>query len=162
MSNLIAQIRMGDHRFVLKTDVKSCYASISHGLAIESLAPYIHDPLIIKLIYHYLKRSGRAGRSLLRVLPWHFTRLPPEARAWNLLPLSLDVALERLGLFYIRFMDAIVALAPARRKLRQAVHVLNQTLGPLEPEKHPDKTCIGQGRKASTFSVTTSPRKDLN
>jgi hypothetical protein len=41
--------------------------------------------------------------------------------------------LERLGLFYIRYLDDIVVLAPTRSKLRQAVRVVNHTLASMQP-----------------------------
>ncbi len=45
----------------------------------------------------------------------------------------LDVAMERLGLFYVRFMDDIVVLARSRWQLRGAVRVVNQVLGAAQP-----------------------------
>jgi hypothetical protein len=38
---------------------------------------------------------------------------------------ELDEAFEKLGLFYKRFMDDILVLAPTRWKLRTAVKVVN-------------------------------------
>jgi hypothetical protein len=43
----------------------------------------------------------------------------------------------------IRFMDDILVLAPTRWKLRRAVRLVNEILGALRLEKHPDKTVIG-------------------
>jgi hypothetical protein len=40
-----------------------------------------------------------------------------------------------LGLFYLRYMDDIVVLAPGHWKLRQAVRVVNLTLNGLRLEK---------------------------
>jgi RNA-directed DNA polymerase len=57
---------------------------------------------------------------------------------------ELDEALEKRGLFYIRFMDDILVLAPTRWKLRKAVKIVNQVLASLCLEKHPDKTFIGR------------------
>jgi hypothetical protein len=47
------------------------------------------------------------------------------------------------GLVHIRFMDDILILAPTRWHLRRAVKAVNQTLGALSLEKHPDNTFIG-------------------
>lgn len=60
---------------------------------------------------------------------------------------ELDEALEKLGLFYIRFMDDILVLAPTRWKLRKAVKVVNHVLASLCLTKHPDKTFIGRIEK---------------
>ena len=44
----------------------------------------------------------------------------------------------------VRFMDDILILAPTRWQLRGAVKVVNQMLGELRLEKHPNKTFIGR------------------
>ena len=84
--------------------------------------------------------------------------------------LSVDQELGELGLFYVRFMDDIVVLAPTRWKLRGAVTALNQALGALRLKKHPDAFTrayeIRQGRPSSAglkrgliFSAITSARE---
>ncbi len=64
---------------------------------------------------------------------------------------SMDQALGKLGLFYVRFMDDIVVFAPRRWRLRGAVRALNQALGALRLEKHPGKTFIGRIEKGFDF-----------
>lgn len=59
--------------------------------------------------------------------------------------------MEKTGLFYVRFMDDIVVLAPTRWKRRKAVALLNQELNALALEKHPDKTFIGRIDKGFDF-----------
>ncbi len=56
----------------------------------------------------------------------------------------LDERMERSGLFYVRFMDDILVLAPTRWRLRKAVKAVNEVLGSLGLLKHPDKTFIGR------------------
>jgi RNA-directed DNA polymerase len=41
----------------------------------------------------------------------------------------LDRQMTATGLFYIRFMDDILVLAPTRWKLRRAIGLVNQILG---------------------------------
>ena len=60
---------------------------------------------------------------------------------------EVDEACAQRGLFYIRFMDDILVLAPTRWKLRAAVKVVNQVLAALKLDKHPDKTFIGRIEK---------------
>ena len=48
-------------------------------------------------------------------------------------------------------MDDILILAPTRWRLRRAVKVVNQTLGALSLEKHPDKTFIGKIERGFDF-----------
>jgi hypothetical protein len=63
----------------------------------------------------------------------------------------LDQQLDRLCLFWVRFMDDILVLAPTRWKLRAAVKVVNQLLTSLRLRTHPDKTFIGRIEKGFDF-----------
>jgi RNA-directed DNA polymerase len=63
----------------------------------------------------------------------------------------LDVAMERLGLSYVRFMDDVLVLARSRWQLRRAVKVVNQALAALSLEKHPDKTFVGRIERGFDF-----------
>ncbi|MEK8018159.1 MAG: reverse transcriptase domain-containing protein [Candidatus Parabeggiatoa sp.] len=56
----------------------------------------------------------------------------------------LDDAMTNTGLFYARFMDDWVVLAPSRGPLRGAIKQANQVLESLKVEKHPVKTFIGR------------------
>jgi hypothetical protein len=56
-------------------------------------------------------------------------------------------------------MDDVLVLAPTRWKLRRAVKVLNETLGRLGLEKHPDKTFIGRVERSFDFLGTGSPQR---
>jgi hypothetical protein len=53
---------------------------------------------------------------------------------------GLDARLERLGLFFVRFIDDVLVLATTRWKLRRAIKVVNEVLGGLRLKKHPEKT----------------------
>ncbi len=64
---------------------------------------------------------------------------------------DLDRRMARLGLFYVRFMDDVLVLAPTRWKLRRAVRAVNGVLGALGLEKHPDKTFIGRVERGFDF-----------
>jgi RNA-directed DNA polymerase len=64
---------------------------------------------------------------------------------------QLDRQMTVSGLFYIRFMDDILVLAPTRWKLRRAVRLVNEILGALRLEKHPDKTFIGRIERGFDF-----------
>jgi RNA-directed DNA polymerase len=132
------------NRFVIKTDVRSYYASIEHDLLLGRMAVYIKDIRVLNLIGQYLRRCAERGGIF-----WEYTRgislgssLSPIMGAFFLL--ELDQRLERLGLFFVRFMDDILVLSPSRWKLRRAVKVVNQVLASLGLEKHPDKTFIGR------------------
>ncbi len=54
-------------------------------------------------------------------------------------------------MFYARFMDDWIIIAPTRWKLRKAIRIVNQTLNELRVEQHPDKTMIGRGDRGFDF-----------
>ena len=64
---------------------------------------------------------------------------------------TVDDALHNSGLFYVRFMDDIIVLAPTRWKLPRVVKTLSRELDALQLEKHPDKTFIGGIEKGFDF-----------
>jgi hypothetical protein len=139
------------NRFVFRTDVKSYYASIDHHLLLDRLAFWIRDRFILNLLYQYMNRTAERGGSF-----WECDKgislgcpLSPLIGAFFLD--ELDRRMTQTGLFYVRFMDDILVLAPTRWKLRRAVVVVNQVLGSLRLEEHPDKTFIGRTERGFDF-----------
>lgn len=63
----------------------------------------------------------------------------------------LDSRMEATGLFYVRFMDDWVVLAPTHWKLRKAIRVVNETLAQLGVRQHPDKTFAGKTSRGFSF-----------
>ena len=132
-----------DNGFVLRTEVKSYYASIDHIELLDRLAVYIKDKTIVNLVSQYLKRSTEYGgtfkdfdQGISRGCP-----LSPLMAAFYLH--ELDVALAKEPVFYIRYMDDILVLAKTRHKLRRAIASVNSVLSSLKLIKHPDKTTMG-------------------
>ncbi len=143
--------RLANNRFVLRTDVKSYYASIDHFLLLDQLAEYVKDRHVLNLLGQYLRRSSERGGQF-----WDYEKgislgcpLSPLIGAFFLH--DLDQRMERGGLFYVRFMDDILVLVPTRWKLRKAVKAVNQVLGALGLEKHPDKTFTGRIERGFDF-----------
>ncbi len=138
------------HRFVLKTDLHSYYASIDPGLLLDRLATYTEDPLVLRLVGRYLDRSiehggvYRQASGLARGCP-----LSPVLGGFFLY--ELDCQFESRDLFYIRYMDDILVLAKTRWKLRGAVRMINQGLHELRLEKSRLKTFIGKVAKGFDF-----------
>ena len=143
--------------FVLRTDVKSYYASIGHVALMDRLAQYITDRSILNLLGHYTRRTSERGGEF-----WDYERgissgcpLSPLMGAFFLN--ELDERMERTGLFYVRFMDDILVLAPSRWTLRRAVKAANEVLESLRLEKHPDKTFpLGQDWRQDREGVRLS------
>jgi hypothetical protein len=112
---------------------------------------HIPDRAVCNLIGQYLQRCAEQGG-----LFWDHrhgialgSALSPILGAFFLT--EVDDALERLGLFSVRYMDDILVLAPTRWKLRKAVTVVNQVLTSLQLDKHPAKTFIGRIAKGFDF-----------
>ena len=59
--------------------------------------------------------------------------------------------MEKLGLFYVRFIDARLVLAPTRWKLKKAVKRLNEIFDGLKLKMHPDKTFVERIEKGFDF-----------
>jgi RNA-directed DNA polymerase len=109
------------NRFVLRTDVKSCYASIDHLLLLNQLAVHIKDRRVLNLIGQYLRRTSERGGSF-----WDYEKgislgCPLSPLIGGFFLNALDAAAAKLRLFYIRFMDDILILAPTRWQLRGGV-----------------------------------------
>ena len=124
---------------------------IDHHLLLDRLAVYLPDHGVLNLIAQYLTRCAERGG-----LFWDSRKgialgspLSPILGAFFLT--ELDAALEQLGVFYLRFMDDIVVLAPTRWKLRAAVKVVHRTLAGLHLEIQPTKTFIGKIDKGFDF-----------
>jgi hypothetical protein len=52
------QANLGQNRFVLRTDVKSFYASIDHVLLMDRLSEFIDDRTVLNLCGQYMKRTS--------------------------------------------------------------------------------------------------------
>ena len=114
---------------MLKTDVRSYYASIERDLLLDQLERFVPDRGVLNLLGPYLRgRSERGG------LFWEVgtdLKSVPVCRGCPLSPIigafflsELDQRLERTGLFFVRYMDDVLLLAPTRWKLRAAVKAL--------------------------------------
>ncbi len=139
------------HRFVFKTDIKSYYASIDHHMLLDQLAVYIKDRFVLNLLWQYMHRVSEWG-GLFKEHTKGISRgcaLSPLIGAFFLD--CLDRQMEKLGVFYVRFMDDFIVLTPTRWELKRAVKVVNQVLRSLNLEKHPDKTFIGRIERGFDF-----------
>jgi RNA-directed DNA polymerase len=106
---------------------------------------------VLNLIGQYLRRASERGRSF-----WDYEKgislgCPLSPLIGGFFLNALDAAAAKLQLFYVRFMDDILILAPTRWQLRGAAKVVNQILGTLRLEKHPDKTFTGRIERGFDF-----------
>ncbi len=139
--------RLAENRFVLRTDVKSYYASMDHFLLLDQLAVYVRDRHVLNLLGQYLRRSSERGGQFCDSEKGISLGCPLSPLIGAFFLNELDQRMARSGLFYVRFMDDILVLSPTRWKLRKAVKAVNGMLEALGLEKHPDKTFIGRIEK---------------
>ncbi len=124
-------------------------SSVSGGTSAEEL--HIDDPRLLDLLWQYMRRTiydGGLYEDVTMGIPLGCP-LSPLMGALYLKP--IDDAMAKTGLFYARFMDDWVVLAPTRWKLRVAIRTVNETLAALKVEQHPDKTFIGRIERGFDF-----------
>ena len=137
--------------FVLRTDVRSYYASIQHGLLLSRLEAFVSDRGVLDLIARYLSRTSERGGLFYEHRQGISLGCPLSPLMGAFFLGELDEAFAKTGLFYRRFMDDVIVLAPTRWKLRRAVKMLNEVFASLELDKHPDKTFIGKVERGFDF-----------
>ncbi len=121
-----------ENEFVFRTDVKSYYASINHDILHAQLAEHIDDRRLLDLLWQYLRRSVYDDGFYEDIEQGISLGCPLSPLMGALFLDVLDKRMEAIGLFYVRFMDDWVVLAPTRWKLRQAVRIVNETLAELK------------------------------
>ena len=137
--------------FVFRSDVESFYASIDHDLLFAQLKEHIDEPRILDILWQYMRRTvydcGRY-QDIITGIPLGCSLSPLMGALYLKV---IDDAMAKTGLFYARFMDDWVVLAPTRWKLRSAIRTINQILAVLKVEQHPDKTFIGRINRGFDF-----------
>jgi RNA-directed DNA polymerase len=137
--------------FVFRTDVKYYYAAIDHDILFSQLKEQIADSRILELLWQFMHRTiydGGLYEDVTRGIPMGCP-LSPLMAAIYLKP--LDDRMAPLNLFYVRFMDDWVVMAPTRWKLRSAVKCVNETMAELKMEQHPNKTFVGRISRGFDF-----------
>ena len=117
----------------------------------QHLDLYVSDRIVRRLLYQYLKRTAERGGCFFDVRQGISLGCPLSPLVAAFFLHEMDRALEKGGLFSVRFMDDIVVLAPTRWRLRRAVRLVNAVLERLCLSKHPGKTFIGRIERGFDF-----------
>jgi len=136
---------------VFRTDVRQYYASIDHDILLAQLRVRVADDLVMGILEQYVRRTIYDGGLYTDVecgIPLGCSLSPLMGAVYLD---ELDRAMEQCGLFYARFMDDWVVMAPGRWKLRKAIRTVNMIMNRLRVEQHPDKTFIGRVSRGFDF-----------
>lgn len=145
-----AKMAMNSTSHLMKSDIKGYYANIDHAILFDQLQKLIDDNKILALLRGYLKRVVYCGYyKVVRKGISLGCSLSPLMGAIYLS--QLDQAMQKLNVFYARFMDDWIIIAPTKWKLRKAINLTNQLLVKLKLKQHPDKTYIGKASKGVDF-----------
>ena len=137
--------------YVMKSDVKSYYATIDHTILYSQLENLMDDKAVLRLLWQYMNRTVCYGETYRDIRKGISLGCPLSPLMGALYLKPLDDAMTRCGFMYARFMDDWVVIAPTRWKLRKLVRLVNEILAQLKVEKHPDKTFIGKAVRGFSF-----------
>ncbi len=111
----------------------------------------VQDEAVLALLWGYLRRYVSDGGKFIDITQGISLGCPLSPLMGALFLKPLDDRMAQFDLFYARFMDDWVVLAPTRWKLRKAIKAVNEVMAGLRVEKHPDKTFIGRIARGFDF-----------
>lgn len=139
------------YKYVIKSDVADFYSSMNHGVVMQQTALIIKDKRIINIIQQMLNRveTHNADHILInRGIP-QGCALSPLLGA--LLLKSLDTALAKKNVSYLRYMDDWLVFTNCRRQLRRLVKKMHQVMHRLKFKLAINKTFIGRVKRGFDF-----------
>ncbi len=142
-----------DYQYVMRSDIKSYYASIHHDTLMGIIESYVTHPILLTLVRKACQRTETCGGLFY---DYHEKGVPkgsplsPLLGAIALVP--LDKAMEKMkGVFYCRFMDDWCVLTKSKTALRKVVKRTHEIMKALKFQLHPLKTFIGQITRGFNF-----------
>ena len=145
------QANLSKNVFAFRAGVKSYYGSINHEILLDKLSVYIKDKTVMNLLSQYLKRSVEFGGNFVDITKGISSGCPLSPLISSFYLVALDKEMESKSVYYRRYMDDIIVLAPTRWKLRGAIKVVNHHFEQLKLKQHPEKTSIGRITKGFDF-----------
>lgn len=138
--------------WVMKTDVQGYYAYIDHLILHQQLWALLPEETYLqRLFWQYLKRSVYDGGNYSDIERGISLGCPLSTLMAALYLKPLDDLLENSKLFYARFMDDFVVIAPTRWNLPNRVAEIQAVLGNLKLEQVAEKTVITRTDQAFDF-----------
>jgi RNA-directed DNA polymerase len=98
----------------------------------------------MNLLGQYLKRSVEVGGLFTDITQGISSGCPLSPLISCFYLYELDNEMAGKAVFYRRYMDDLIVLAPTRWKLRKAIRTVNQHFSALKLKQHPDKTTLGR------------------
>lgn len=145
---MLAKTASPDFEFVLKSDVKSYYASMKHSLILKQFKRYIQDATLLDLLWQFLTHLDDVNGELFHCEQGIGKGSSLSTLIAALYLDALDQALEsyakQIGGIYIRYVDDWLLLCHKRWHLRKAVKKMNRVLETLCVSKAEKKTFIGK------------------
>lgn len=142
--------RLERYPFVARFDIRAYYESMDHAVLLGQLRDAGVGLAAQAAVREYLAKPDlhATGKGMVAG-----GAISPLLAALYLTPLdwAMEVMELRLGIFYQRFMDDWVILAPSRHKLRAALRVMYEVLTQLQLEVHPNKRFIGRTTRGFDF-----------
>ena len=142
-----------EYQYVMRSDVKSYYASIDFGVLMQIIGSYVTHPILLTLVRKACQRTETCGGVFY---DYHEKGIPkgsplsPILGAIALIP--LDKAMGKIeGVFYQRYMDDWCILTKSKSALRKVVKRTHEVMRDLKLELHPLKTYIGKISRGFNF-----------
>lgn len=138
-------MNLEDYQFVCKTDVLHYYETIDQHLLIEQIHQQIENKILRRYLYQVVHGTVEYGGNY-REISKGISRGCPLSPILGALYLKAlyDSFEDKLGVYYVRYMDDILIMTKTRWQNRGAIKQLNHYFEKLKIKQHPDKTFIGR------------------
>jgi Reverse transcriptase (RNA-dependent DNA polymerase) len=140
----------GDSRYVVVTDVRACYPSISPGVVTDRLRELGVPEACIHDIGSWLHVFRDAGVEGLPVGPAASALLADAVLSAG------DDAIRATGVAHVRWVDDVTIFAPDARTRTAALEVLRRAWASHGLELHDDKTVFLEGSDAMAYLGTAA------
>jgi len=154
VNSAIARIRyLHRHgfRYVVEADIESFFDRIDHSLLRQRLGQAIADPVLLKLLEHWIAGpvwNGHAAHPLRHGIPQGAPISPLLA---NLFLSDFDLDLEQRGLILIRYADDFLLLSARQEQIAPSLEIAIEKLEALNLQLNSEKTKIGTFEEGFRF-----------